>query len=183
MTTDQEHYQPKRWKPRLPLGELQGDFFFTHGAVTAAEGLLPSYRGADGDHEGILFLLGRHTGNTSIITTVLAPCADHGPGHVICTEGQFAHATRAAHDHRLGVLGQLHTHGRGWTEHSRGDDTLVLMPFDGMLSLIAPWYGHVGLRPLHTLGIHQHQGSQWVLIRPDSARQHLHLLPDSLDLR
>lgn len=175
--------QPKPWRPRLPVRELQGEFFFTDGAVTAAERLLPSYRGPDGDHEGILFLLGRQAGKVSIITTVIAPDADHGPGHVICTETQFAHATITAHDHRLGVLGQLHTHGRGRTEHSRGDDTLVLMPFDGMLSLIAPWYGHVGLRPLHGLGIHQHQRGEWVLIHANSARQHLHVVPDSLDLR
>lgn len=175
--------EPELWRPRLPVRELQGEWFMTEGTVAAAERLLPTYRGPDGDHEGILFLLGRQAGNVSIITTVLAPDADHGPGHVICTETQVAHATTAAHDQRLGMLGQLHTHGRGSTEHSQGDDTLVLMPFDGMLSLIAPWYGHVGLRPLHGLGIHQHQHGKWVLIHPNSARHHLQLLPDSIDLR
>lgn len=175
--------QPKPWRPRLPVGELQGEFFITEGSIAAAEQLLPTYRGPDGDHEGILFLLGRQAGQVSIISTALAPDASHGPGHVICTETQVAHATHAAHENRIGVLGQLHTHPHGSTEHSEGDDALVLMPFNGMLSVIAPWYGHIGLRPLHNLGIHQHQHGQWVLIHPDSARQHLHLLPNSVDLR
>ena len=183
MTKTRQGANTEEWEPRLPVGHLQGEFFVTDGAITAAECLLPGYRGPDGDHEGIVFLLGRYLGNTSIITTVVAPDANHGPGHVLCSETQFAEATTAAHDIGLGILGQLHTHPGPWTEHSEGDDVLTRMPFDGLLSLVAPWYCHRGLRPLHSLGVHQYQAGQWVLIHPDSARQHLHLLPDSLDLR
>jgi hypothetical protein len=57
------------------------------------------------------------------------------------------------------------------------------MPFEGTLSLIAPWYGRVGLHPLHGLGVHQYQDGHWVLIRPDSVRDHMRLLPSSIDLR
>jgi hypothetical protein len=80
-------------------------------AVIAAERLLPSYRGPDGDHEGIVFLLGRETATATIITTVLAPEADDSWDRVICDEDQFAAATTTAHAHGLGILGQLHTHG------------------------------------------------------------------------
>lgn len=173
----------RRWQPRLPVRELRGEFLIAEGAIVAAELLLPSFRGPDGDHEGIVFLLGRETPKATIITTVLAPEADHGWGHVICNETQFAAATTAAHAHGLGVLGQLHTHGRAWTEHSIGDDTLIVMPFEGALSLIAPWYGRVGLRPLHNLGVHQHQDGRWVLVRPDSVHDRMHVIPASIDLR
>jgi hypothetical protein len=171
------------WRPRLPVCEMRGEFFITAAAVTAAERLLPSYRGLDGDHEGIIFLLGRESEGVTIITTALAPEADHGWGHVICDDSQVAAAGRAARAHGLGILAQLHTHGRDWTEHSTGDDNLIVMPFEGMLSLIAPWYGRVGLRPLDGLGVHQHQDGRWVSIDRGSVRQRLHLVPDHIDLR
>lgn len=171
------------WKPRLPVRDLRGRFLVSEHAIMAAERLLPSFRGPDGDHEGIVFLLGHEAPSATLITTVLAPEADHGWDHVICSEDQFAAATTTAHSHGLGILGQLHTHGNASTEHSVGDDTLILMPFEGSLSLIAPWYGRVGLRPLHGLGVHQYQDGRWVLIHPDGVREHMHLLPSSVDLR
>lgn len=175
--------RPRRWKPRLPVRDLRGDFLITQAAVDAAARLLPTFRGPDGDHEGLVFLLGRDLGPLTILTTAIAPDADHGPGHVMCDEAAVGAVGRAARAHGLGLLAQLHTHPRERIEHSVGDDSLVLMPFEGMLSLIAPWYGRVGLQPLHGLGVHQHQDGRWVLIHPDSVREHLHVVPDAIDLR
>lgn len=165
------------------MRDLRGKFAITAGAVDRAERLLPSYRGPDGDHEGLVFLLGHESVELTVLTTALAPDADHGPGHVFCSEEAVGAAGRAARAQGLGILAQLHTHGRGWTEHSRGDDDLIVMPFEGMLSLIAPWYGHTGLRPLDGLGVHQHQDGQWVAIGARSIREQFRLLPDGLDLR
>jgi hypothetical protein len=173
----------RKWSPRLPVANLRGDFLITEGAVAAAERLLPSFRGPDGDHEGLVFLLGREFDGLTVVTSALAPDADHGPGHVMCDEAGVAAAASRARAHGLGILGQLHTHGRDWTEHSLGDDELIVMPFEGMVSLIAPWYGRVGLRPLHGLGVHQHQDGAWVLIRPGSVREKFRVVPDGLDLR
>jgi hypothetical protein len=174
---------PLRWRPRLAVRPLRGRYLITQAAVDAAARLLPTFRGPDGDHEGLVFLLGRELGPITLLTTALAPDADHGPGHVMCDEAAVAAAARAARSHGLGILAQLHSHPRAWTEHSEGDDRLVLMPFEGMLSLIAPWYGRVGLQPLHALGVHQHQDGEWVLAEPASVRERLHVIPDGIDLR
>ncbi|HMJ35620.1 MAG TPA: hypothetical protein VK501_17050 [Baekduia sp.] len=172
-----------RRKSRLPVRDLRGNFLITDSALDAAARLLPSYRGADGDHEGLVFLLGRETETLTIFTTALAPDADHGWGHVICDEAAVGSAARSARAHGLGILGQVHTHGRDATEHSIGDDTLIVMPFEGMLSIIAPWYGRVGLRPLKALGVHQFQDERWVLIHPASVRDRFRVIPDGIDLR
>lgn len=173
----------KKRKPRLPVRELRGEFVITDGALNAAGRLLPTFRGPDGDHEGLIFLLGYELGPLTLFTTALVPDARHGWGHVICGDEAVGAAGRAARGHGLGVLAQLHTHGSDWTEHSIGDDTLIVMPFEGMLSLIAPWYGRVGLRPLYGLGIHQYQDGTWVGIRPESVRENVRVVPDAIDLR
>lgn len=96
-------------KFRLPVGEMRGRFLITEGALAAAERLLPSFRGPDGDHEGQVFLLGREMGELTILTTSLAPGADHGRGHVLSDASQVAAAARAARHASVAILGQLHT--------------------------------------------------------------------------
>jgi hypothetical protein len=168
----------------LPRGELRGQLLICEGAWRQAQRLLPTFRGPDGDHEGMVFLFGRLLdADTAIVTTALAPNADHGPGHVICTEQAVLAASRAGRAAGVVLVAQLHSHPRGRTEHSPGDDHLIVMPFDRMISIVAPHYGRTGLEPVHSLGVHQFQGGQWVLASPASVRARVRLLPDGMDLR
>ena len=60
---------------------------------------------------------------------------------------------------------------------------MVFMPFEGMLSIVVPYYGHFGLRPLDSLGVHQFQDGRWVLVDRDSVYHHFLVIPNSLDIR
>ena len=168
---------------KLPVGDLRGRYLFSSAALDAAERLLPTYRGPDGDHEGIVFLLGRELPGVTIFAAALAPEADHSRGRVMCDAGTISAAQGAARNLGLGLLGQVHSHPSGETEHSEGDDDLVLMPFEGMLSLVVPHYGRFGMRPLWNLGVHQFQDGGWVRIRTQSARDAISLFPAEIDLR
>lgn len=172
--------KPLRW---LPTRQLRGRFAITDSALSAAERLLPTYRGAEADHEGILFLLGFELGSLTLFTGVAAPEADHGPGHVSCSSEQVLAVTRTARAAGLAVLAQLHSHPGSSTLHSEGDDTMVLMPFEGMLSLVAPHFGHFGLRPLDSLGVHQFQDGRWVACDRPTVRSGFRVLRSACDLR
>lgn len=173
----------RSWQSRLPVRPLRGRYAITEHAIDQAERLLPTYRGPDGNHEGILFFAGRELGDLTLYTTVIAPNADHGPHRVHCDEHAVLEVAQEARRRGLGLLAQLHSHPSAWTEHSSGDDHMTLMPFEGMLSLVAPHYGLQSLRPLHTLGIHQFQDGRWVACEPRSIRSQLVLVPSSIDLR
>jgi hypothetical protein len=173
--------QRRRLAPPRP--SLRGRFLLIESALDSAERLLPTYRGSDGDHEGLAFLLGTEAPGLTVFTSVLAPEADHGHGHVICTAEQVAAAARAARQQRLALLGQVHSHPRDSTHHSAGDDDLVLMPFEGMLSFVAPWFCRHGLRPIHTLGVHQYQDASWVEVCAESVRAGIAVVPAAIDLR
>jgi proteasome lid subunit RPN8/RPN11 len=152
-------------------------------AVEALEQLLPTYRGPDGPHEGICFLCGYETPTTTIYVTAVAPDADHGRGHVHCSELAMAAVAAASREHGLGLLAQVHSHPPGGTGHSPGDDEMVFMPFEGMLSIVVPDYGRFGLRPLDSLGVHQYQDGRWVLCTRDSVRAQFTIVPARRDLR
>lgn len=171
------------WEPRLPSRPLRGRVLITEAALRGCEGLLPTYRGLDGDHEGIVFLCGRELGDMQLLTTAIAPRCDHRPRRVMCDEGHIEEVVARAHAHQLGVLAQVHSHPGAFTEHSEGDDEMVLMPFEGMISIVVSHYAHYGLLPLESLGIHQYQDGGWVTAERDSVASAITIVPGTADLR
>jgi proteasome lid subunit RPN8/RPN11 len=167
----------------LPEGPLLGRFLVTSEAIDEAERLLTTYRGPDGDHEGIVFWCGPDAAHVALITTAIAPAAHHRRGGVHCDEASVAEMMKAARELGVAVRAQVHTHPGAGTIHSDGDDDLILMPSEGMLSIIVPHYGHLGLRPLDSLGVHQYQERQWVLLDRGSVREGITEVPGGVDLR
>ncbi len=172
-------YYRREW----PTGDIHGRFVFLEDAVVAVERFLPTYRGVDGDHEGITFLCGFEVGDTTFYTTATAPNAEHSHGRVWCREEHIAEVSQASGQLWLGLLAQVHSHPGGGTGHSYGDDEMVLMPFEGMLSIVVPNYARFGLLPLHSLGVHQFQDGKWVLCTRDSVRQAFSIVPAGVDVR
>lgn len=175
-------YPTMAWR-RIETAPLRGRFLLGESALIVLEQTLPTFRGYDGAHEGIAFLCGLEIPGATVLTTAIVPEADHGRGHVRCTEAQMAAVTKAARDLGLGVLAQVHTHPGHSAVHSIGDDEMVLMPFEGMLSIVCPDYGRYGLRPLDSLGIHQFQDGRWILATRTSVCEGLTLLESGVDLR
>lgn len=168
---------------RLPMRPLRGEFLITEAAVRETERLLPTYRDVDGDHEGITYLLGREFDEITVLMTALAPEAETSAGSVHCSKEQMAAAADAARSAGLGLLAQVHSHPKGRIAHSIGDDGMIFMPFEGMLSIVVPWHGHVGMRPLHNTGVHQYQRGRWVSVEPATVRDGITIVPESIDLR
>ncbi len=79
-------------------------------------------------------------------------------------ERAVARTSRSARAAGLGLVAQVHSHPGHDTRHSDGDDQLVLMPFEGMFSLVVADYGQGGLLPEHGAGLHQFQQGRWVYI-------------------
>ncbi|MGI8730258.1 MAG: Mov34/MPN/PAD-1 family protein [Solirubrobacteraceae bacterium] len=168
----------------LPCAPVRGSFLICNAAWGAAERLLGTYRDPDGDHEGIVFALGRPAGaDTHLITTVVAPAAATAPGRVHCDERQMLAVTRACRAHGLIVIAQVHSHPGSSTVHSVGDDMMVFLPREDLLSIVVPHYAHRGARPISTLGVHQFQDARWVRCDADSVAETIRLIPDTIDLR
>lgn len=173
----------KRWEPRLPVRPLLGRFAITDAVVDAVADLLPTYRGSDGDHEGIVFLLGRELPDLTLFVGAAAPEATHTAGSVEAAPAAVLAVVDRARSLGLGLLAQVHSHPAGWSEHSEGDDGMVLMPFEGMLSIVVPHYGRHGLLPLDSLGVHQWQSGTWVACERKSVLRGLRVVPSRIDLR
>lgn len=173
-----------RTKP-LPRGELTGTFLVTKPVVTATRTALVSFALAgirDRGHEGIAYWAGRELGDCTVFLQAIVPRAEHSHGRVMVSREEIGRTQRIARECRLGVLCQVHSHPGSDARHSDGDDTLVLLPFEGMLSIVAPDFA-IGLSSIYEVSVHQYQSGQWVLCSPESVAQHLVVVPAIQDLR
>jgi Prokaryotic homologs of the JAB domain len=147
----------------MPTGLARGRLIVTAAVVDDTLLALRSFRGADGQHEGIVFWGGRSIGPETVITAAVVPDAQHTWGSVRVDERAVAAAARAMRPYGAGMLAQVHSHPGTGTHHSDGDDDLVLMPFEGMFSLIAGNYAAGRFEP-QALGVHQFQAGRWVRV-------------------
>ena len=62
------------------------------------------------------------------------------------------------------LVAQVHSHPGSDTRHSDGDDRLILMPHEGMFSLVVGSYGDGGIALSDGAGLHQYQDRRWVFV-------------------
>lgn len=151
---------------RLPLpvalarGKIIVPETVAHATVTALRG----FCGPDGHHEGIVFWAGRREDADQLIAAAVVPAAIHAAGFVHVPAKAVGRAAAAARRSRLAILAQVHSHPGSHTDHSEGDDRMVLLPYEGMFSIVVADYGDGGVTSRDGAGIHQYQDGRWVKV-------------------
>ncbi|PAU95392.1 hypothetical protein CK503_04135 [Aliifodinibius salipaludis] len=168
---------------QIKIGPIVGEYAVTEAVISQTRNILTEYskEGIRG-HEGLVFWCGRELNNLTIFTSVIAPNTEHGAHRVMVDEKDFGQCSRRARANRLTILCQVHSHPGSDTVHSDGDDHLIIMPFEGMLSIVVPNYGR-GFTDLSESTIHQFNDGSWFVCSEDSVKQNLHVLPNFIDLR
>lgn len=169
----------------LPHGEVRGLFFVTESVVGATRDALVSFALSgiyDGGHEGIVYWAGREMPNCTVFLHAIVPRAEHSWGRVMVSREEIGRTQRSARAKKLGILCQVHSHPGDDARHSDGDDDLVLLPFEGMLSIVAPRFG-ADVRGIEDLTVHQFQDGRWVLCSRSSVNECFVVVPAVTDLR
>ncbi len=148
----------------LPQGPNRGRLIVPNAVAAQTRVTLQGFCGPDGRHEGMLFWLGRRLSCDTIVVGAAVPACHHGPQRVMAPAAAVGRIARKARDFGLGIVAQVHSHPGKDTRHSDGDDSLILMPFEGMFSLIVGLYGDSGITTEMGLGVHQFQDKRWVQI-------------------
>jgi proteasome lid subunit RPN8/RPN11 len=166
---------------KLPTTSLMGEYFISRSVISATGKALPTFRDAFSDHEGAVFWGGRETPIGTFIIKAVVPVAEHSSGRVYVSEQAVLETVHRLREDGLGLVAQVHSHTTEDARHSEGDDRLVLMPYEGMLSIVVPHYGKFGLMPLSGCGVHQFQDGVWRLCT--SGLERVRIISASLDLR
>ena len=91
-------------------------------------------------HEGICYLLGRTTGNTTLVISVIRPDAETTEGSFHVESVSMVKVVRVASRFGLQVVGQVHTHPE-LAYHSKGDVDGARIAYTGYVSMVLPNYG------------------------------------------
>jgi proteasome lid subunit RPN8/RPN11 len=153
----------------LPVAKNRGRLIVAAAVAESTLAALRRSRGPDGPHEGLVYWAGRRLGMDTLVLGALLPSSDHGPQHVLIAEREVGRMSRRARSLGLAVVAQVHSHPGGDTRHSDGDDTLILMPYEGMFSLVVANYGRGAITPADGAGLHEYQDRRWVRIAADCA--------------
>lgn len=148
----------------LPTGPAHGHLIVSEGVIRRTGQLLQQNGRRKPPHEGLVWWLGRQLDQDTLVLSCHRPPSRSGPGFVIADENATGAASRSARAWGLSVVAQVHSHPTTDTRHSDGDDDLVLMPFEGMFSLVVGEYGHGSVLPQQGAGLHQYQQGRWVAI-------------------
>lgn len=168
-TVEPEDDLPGRRNP-LPEAQARGHIIVSESVVHQTLTALRGFSGPDGRHEGIVFWAGRREDNDHLVTSAVVPAALHGIGFVHVPAAAVGRAARQARASRLAILAQIHSHPGAWTDHSDGDDRMVLLPYENMFSIVVARYGDGGITAIEGAGIHQYQEGSWVKVtNPDDA--------------
>jgi hypothetical protein len=153
----------------LPEAPARGRLIVAEAVLDETSTALRASRGRHGRHEGIVFWAGRLCGTDTLVTAALLPRAEHGPGFVHVSHGDVGWMGRAARHLGLAVMAQVHSHPGADTRHSDGDDELIVLPREGMFSLVVGRYGDGPADPRQGAGLHQFQDGRWVRVTPADA--------------
>lgn len=160
----------------LPVAPSHGRLIVPASIAAHSQLVLQHSRGQDGPHEGILFWIGDRRGGDSLVLGIVAPESDHGPQHVFVREREVGRMSRRARALGLVVVAQVHSHPGTDTRHSDGDDKLIVMPHEGLFSLVVSNYGRGDISPGGGAGLHQYQEGRWVRVA-DECRDALIVVP------
>lgn len=166
----------------LPVAPNRGRLLVPASVAESTRCALQEFRGAETPHEGLVYWAGRCVGNDTVAICAIVPRCDHSPFGVFVSEREVGRMSRHARSLGLAVVAQVHSHPGDDTRHSDGDDELILMPTDGMFSLVVARYGAGGIHPATGAGLHQYQDKRWVRI-PAECTDALTIVPSAVDLR
>lgn len=152
-----------RTKP-LPRARATGPLVVPSHVLDSTVQVMRNCRGDDGPHEALVFWLGRRIGNDTYVLSAIAPQTEHEPRRVTVDRHEVGAVGRTARQRRLAIVAQVHSHPGDGSYHSDGDDDLILMPHEGMFSLVVAHYGRSGFASSTGFSIHQFKDGRWVLV-------------------
>lgn len=165
MTDAASWRKPVLRRKRLPQAPSRGHLLVVEAVATETLRALRGFAGPDGRHEGIVLWAGHRLEGDTVVCSCVVPEAEHTVGSVRIGHAAVGAAARAVRRAGLVIVSQVHSHPGRDTRHSVGDDSMILLPFEGMFSLVVAFYGDGGILPEEGSGLHQFQDGRWVLLR------------------
>ncbi len=131
-------------------------------------------------NEGIVLWLGRDEDDVAEVTHLIrlrGPLVERRPDFINIHASLLNDVIDAGIEHNARLIGQVHSHGPGYSLGLSPTDREYGIKAPSYLSLVAPAYGKADAAP-HSWGVHVcADGTKYIRLTPDEARRRLQLVP------
>lgn len=172
---------PRNVKRRVdiprPNGHPRPMFAVTESAIMQSESWLrsPPWRG----RESVIYWTGVKRDDLWLVTTVVKPQTETTRGSFKTSAEDNALVIEFLSQAGLALLGQVHTHGSGYVDHSGGDDKDAFMPKENSISIVVPHYGRRGMELLDRCGVHRYESGRFRRLQPAEIAAEVCIIPMS----
>jgi hypothetical protein len=158
--------------------------YITDEVIKKTKDLLLSYSKQGEYHEGIAYWVGKNTSQGVFILGALTPKAQTTYGSVRVGIVENAQVVSQINKMDLQLVAQIHSHPfRCGVGHSEGDDHMIFMPFEGLISIVVKDYALNGLFPLTKTGVHLFYEGEFVRLSDQQVDTFFKIIPNHIDLR
>jgi hypothetical protein len=147
-------------------------YFIDRDVIYFTEKVLSEYGKLPQPNEGLVYWCGNREKNKVNITSAIAPETDSSPTQVSTSYNSNAQFVRALSENNIIHIGQVHSHPGTWVDHSEGDDRWAPFKIRGLLSIVIPVYGKVGMQPLYKCGVHRFDGKDFNRLSINYVKKH-----------
>lgn len=147
--------------------------------ITYSETVLKEYGNLTPANEGIVYWAGKKNGNAYIINSVIAPDAESSEGRVSVSPQSHIKYIQHLSENKIVHIAQLHSHPDRSVWHSFGDDEWAAFKKNGLLSLVVPRYGQIGMMPIESCGIHRFEKKKFIRLSKKYVNRHFSI--DSME--
>jgi proteasome lid subunit RPN8/RPN11 len=131
-------------------------------------------------NEGIVLWLGRGEDNVAEVTHLIrlrGPLVEKRPDFINIHPSLLNDVIDVAIERNARIIGQVHSHGPGYSLDLSPTDREYGIKAPSYLSLVAPAYAKTAAAP-HSWGVHVcADGTKYIRLTPDEARRRLQLVP------
>jgi hypothetical protein len=150
--------------------------------IEFTEKILLEYGQKTPSNEGLVYWCGKKDQNYIRINSVIAPKTTSSEGRVSTSYEANAGFVRELSKNKIIQIGQVHSHPGKWVNHSNGDDKWAAFKVGGLLSIVVPSYGKVGMLPIRKCGIHRFTKDEFIRLSDQYIKKRFKIVKNTSQL-
>ena len=130
------------------------------------------------EEEGFVYWGGTRTSSDVTITSVIVPLIETDSLFLNISHHSNISFVKELHKKQIIQIAQIHTHPSSWVGHSTTDDEGAASKYEGLISIVVPYYCKNGMSALDKCGIHRFQNGKFERLSKKYTTKHFKIQND-----
>jgi hypothetical protein len=175
-----EEWIKRWWKRSKPVNPKDNINYLIHPAVVEfTVNILREYGARNPSAEGLVYWSGTIRNNKCLVVSAVAPKVQATRHAINTTHESNAMFVEYIREHKLQYISQVHSHPGEWVDHSDVDNTKAAFRSEGLVSIVVPSFGKIGMLPFTKCGVHRYMKGNFSRLGNSYIKKHFKLIGDA----